>query len=108
MRFRGRVSSLNATFFLLLVGVASASGCQDRVWDFGVQIRPPDGGSDASRPDGSIDTNRPDLTGFGGTAGSISIGGRGGGGTGGAGGAGGMGGSVSTCDPLSADRLSDI
>src|SRR5437763_11704679 len=106
MRFWRRVPSLIFTF-TFIAGVAS--GCRDRLWDFGVQLKPPDGGAvDATRIDGSMDRGTPDLTGFGGSAGSIAIGGRGG--SGGAGGtaAGGTGGSAPTCDPNAPERQTDI
>jgi len=104
MRFWRRVPSLISTIFLL-AGVAS--GCNDRVWDFGVQVREPDGGAvDATRTDGARDHNTPDLTGFGGSGGSINIGGRGGGSD--AGGTGGTGGGVVMCDNNAPERQSDI
>jgi len=105
MRSWRRVPSL---FFssLLLAGVAS--GCNDRLWDFGVQVKPPDGGGvDAPRVDSSTDRGTPDLTGFGGTGGSINLGGRGGGGAGGSG-TGGTGGGVVMCDNNAPERQSDI
>jgi hypothetical protein len=104
MRFWRRVPSLISTIFLL-VGVAS--GCNDRVWDFGVQIKEDGGTVDATRTDGARDHNTPDLTGFGGSGGSINIGGRDGG-SGGTGGAGGTGGGVVMCDNNAPERQSDI
>ena len=106
MRSWRRVPSLISTS-LLLAGVAS--GCHDRLWDFGVELKPPDGGGvDATRVDTSTDRGTPDLTGFGGTGGSINIGGRGGGGGTGGAGTGGTGGGVVMCDNNAPERLTDI
>src|SRR4029079_15378913 len=105
MRSWRRVPSL---FFssLLLAGVAS--GCNDRLWDFGVQVKPPDGGGvDAPRVDSSTDRGTPDLTGFGGTGGSINLAGRGGGGAGGSG-TGGTGGGVVMCDNNAPGRQAEL
>src|SRR4029079_13145944 len=87
MRSRRRVPSL--TFIFTVSVLASiASGCRERVWDFGVELIPPDGGvPDAPRVDSSRDVVKIDLTGAAGTGGSV--GGSGGGGGGGSGGAGG-------------------
>src|SRR5262245_54315544 len=105
MRFRRRAPSLISTF-LLVAGVAS--GCQERLWDPGYRLVPPEGGVvDVPKTDGSTDGMSLDLTGLagrGGVGGSINIGGAGGSG----GGAGGTGGGVPTCDNNSPDRLSDI
>ena len=105
MRSWRRLPSLISVLFLV-AGVAS--GCNDRVWDFGYQVIPPDGGVDAPRVDAAMDRSTPDL-GFGGHGGSGGSAGRGGtGGTGGTTGAGGTGGGVVTCNPNSTDRLTDI
>src|SRR4051812_4789153 len=103
MRSWRRVPSL-ISIFLLAAG--AASGCRDRVFDFGYQITDPDaGGVDAPVIDGPTDHHvTPDLTGFGGSGNSAGTGGRGGGsGTGGSGGggSGGTGGSVPTCSNTS-------
>ena len=42
MRFRRRVPTLVCTSLFVAAGVAS--GCNDRVWDFGNQLIPPDAG----------------------------------------------------------------
>ena len=79
MRSWRRVPSLFFTF-VVLAGVAS--GCRDRFWDPGYQLRPPDGGGvDAPKVDsGARDHVTIDLTGFGGsTAGRGGSGGSGGG-----------------------------
>src|SRR5436190_7340351 len=104
MRFWRRVPGLISIFLLL----GAASGCTDRVWDFGLQLIPPDGGAiDAPKSDASMDRGAPDIAGGGGSGGSISIGGRGGGTGGGGTGGGGTGGGTS-CDPNSPDRQTDI
>ena len=105
MRFRRRVPTLVCTSLLVAAGVAS--GCNDRVWDFGNQLIPPDaGGVDAPRTDGAVDhTNPIGLGGFGGTAGSGG-GGSGGGGSGGT--VGGSGGSVATCSDSAPERQTDV
>jgi hypothetical protein len=110
MRSWRRVPSL-ISIFLLVAG--AASGCRDRVFDFGYQITDPDaGGADAPVVDGPTDHHvTPDLTGFGGSGNSAGTGGRGGGsGTGGSsgGGSGGTGGSVPICSNSSPDRQTDI
>jgi hypothetical protein len=107
MRFWRRVPSLVSVFVLF---TCVASGCRDRVWDFGYQVVPPDGGPvDAPpRTDTATDHVGIDLTGFGGFGGN-GVGGRGGSGGGGTGGGvGGTGGSVTTCDPTSPQRQTDI
>src|SRR5947208_17177979 len=108
MRFWRRAPSFLSTVVFLLAGVAS--GCNDRVWNFGYQLIPPDGGAvDAPRTDGPMDHGTPDITGIGGTGGTISVGGRGGGGGGGgSSGTGGTGGGTNTCNPNSPDRQTDI
>src|SRR5436190_20008617 len=102
MRFWRRVPSLISILFLV-AGIAS--GCNDRVWEFGAQVIPPDGGVDAPRVDAAMDRNTPDL-GFGGHGGTGGSAGRGG--TGGTAGTGGTGGSVPMCDNNSSDRLTDL
>src|SRR3954467_1548891 len=103
MRFWRRVPSL-VSLIVLTAGVAS--GCQDRVWNFGYQVVPPDGGTvDAPKIDAPTDHTGIDLAGFGGFGGS-AVGGRGGsagGGSGGSGG-GGTGGSGAACGPPSPPR----
>ena len=105
-------SLVTARFFLFATGVVAASGCNNRLYDFGVQVVP-DGsppevsGTDASRvevgplPDGS-------PTGAAGTGGHG--GGAGGGGSVDAGGAGtgGTDAGTSLCDNNSPDRQTDI
>jgi len=106
MRFWRRAPSFISSVFLL-AGVAS--GCNDRVWNFGYQLLPPDGSAgDAPRTDGAMDRGTPDITGIGGTGGSTSVGGGGGGGNGGSSGTGGTGGVSNTCNPNSPDRQTDI
>jgi len=105
MRFWRRVPGLTSIFLLSL---AAASGCTDRVWDFGLQLIPPDGGAvDAPKVDAAMDRNTPDIAGGGGSGGSISIGGHGGGGSGGTSGSGGTGGS-NTCNDNAPERQTDI
>jgi len=110
MRFWRRVPSLLSTSSccLFLVAAGAASGCNDRVWDFGYQVLPPDGGGvDAPRTDAPMDRVTPDITGLGGFGGNS--GGRGGSGGGGAGGSvGGAGGSASTCDDNAPARQTDV
>ena len=90
--------------FAVSVFASFASGCRDRVWDFGVELIPPDGGlPDTSRTDSSRDVIKIDLTGAAGTGGSV-----GGSGGGGSGGTAGTGGTVPMCDPASPERLSDV
>src|SRR5262245_34839321 len=103
MRFWRRAPSF-ISVLLLFAGVAS--GCRDRVWDFGYQLRPPDGGAaDAPKVDAPTDRTAIDLTGFGGFGGS-GFGGVGG--SGGASGAAGSGGGVVLCDNNSPQRETDI
>jgi hypothetical protein len=67
MRFWRRVPSL-VSLVVLFAGVAS--GCRDRVWDFGYQVIAPDGGAvDAPKVDGAVDRVGLDLGGFGGFGG---------------------------------------
>src|SRR5262245_37299267 len=105
MRFWRRASSFTSTL-LFFAGVAS--GCQERLWDPGFRLVPPEGGVvDVPTTDGGgMDRVSIDLTGLGGRGGvgGINITGAGGG----AGAAGGTGGGVPTCDNSSPDRLSDI
>src|SRR6476659_3141015 len=75
MRFWRRAPSL-VSLVVLFAGVAS--GCRDRVWDFGYQVVSPDGGPvDAPKTDAPTDR-------------------------------GGTGGTVPQCDPLSPQRQTDI
>src|SRR5687767_9807746 len=83
-----RTLSLVGSVWLAVVGV---SGCNDRVWDFGVQLIPPDGGF--------VDAGRPDAG--GGRGGSSGLGGSGGG-------MGGSGGSSMLCDNNAPERQTDI
>jgi hypothetical protein len=106
MRFWRRVPSLSLLgLFSLAAGVAS--GCHDRVWDFGNQLIPPDAGVDVARSDGAMDRVTPDITGNGGFGGS-AVGGHGGGGSGGMGGMAGSGGSVMTCNNSAPERQTDV
>ncbi len=104
MRSWRRVPSLIFTF-VVFAGVAS--GCRDRFWDPGYQLRPPDGGGvDVPKVDsGPKDHVTIDLTGFGGS--TAGRGGSGGGG-GGTGGTSGTGGSVAMCNPNAPERQTDI
>src|SRR4029079_6114726 len=103
MRSRGRVPSL--TFIFTVSVLASiASGCRERVWDFGVELIPPDGGVPAApRVYSSRDVVKIDLTGAAGTGGSV-----GGSGGGGSGGTAGTGGTVPMWDPALPGRRGDI
>src|SRR6188768_2463679 len=102
-----RTLSLFGSVWLAVVGV---SGCNDRVWDFGVQLIPPDGGSiDVGRPDAG--TGRGvnfGLAGRGGAGGSQggSAGRAGSGGIGG--GTAGSGGSSTACNNSAPERQTDI
>jgi hypothetical protein len=93
---------------LALLAAGVASGCRDRVWDFGYQLIPPDGGvPDVVRTDAPMDHTTPDITGIGGFGAFGGSGGRGGGGgTGGS--VGGTGGSVGMCDDNAPARQTDI
>jgi hypothetical protein len=105
MRFWRRVPSLFSAILLL---AGAASGCRERVWDFGVELQPPEAGAvDARRTDGGMDRNTPDVAGiggFGGTGGNVG----GSGGRGGTTGTGGTGGSAVMCDNNAPERQSDI
>jgi hypothetical protein len=109
MRSGWRLPSLIGSVWLAVVGV---SGCNDRVWDFGVQLVPPDGGVvDAGRPDGGGGRGGSiGLAGRGGSGGQSGSLGRGGsGGTAGTGGGmGGLGGNGNLCDNNSPQRQTDI
>ena len=101
----GRFHNLFVTSLALLTTVISVGGCRDRIYDFGVQVVPPDGGIvEVGRPDGwSFDTS---VAGAGGRGGSSGVGGRGGSAGGGV--AGGTGGSVMLCNNSSPERLTDV
>jgi len=104
-RFRSLVSPSLA----LVAAALSASACQDRYFEFGVQLvydgAPIEHPVDAGRPD----REPTDATGVGGRGGAGGTGGAAGmAGTGGSGGSGGSGGNPNTCDNNSPDRLSDI
>jgi hypothetical protein len=106
-----RTLSLIGSVWLAVVGL---SGCNDRVWDFGVQLIPPDGGFiDAGRPDaGSGRGGNVGLAGRGGQGGQGGSAGRGGqGGSAGSGGTGaiaGGGGSSMACNNNAPERQTDI
>ncbi len=101
----GRASLLKFSLFLVAVTVAAtASGCRDHLYDFGVSVIPPDGGGvdrpkfDAGR---GFDASAPGYDGS--VIGTGGAGGAKGSGTGGAGGS-----SVVTCNPNSPDLLTDV
>jgi len=70
----GRFHNLFVTSLALLTTVFTVGGCQDRYYDFGVQVVPLDGSVvEVGRPDGSLSG----LGGAGGRAGAPGLGGRG-------------------------------
>src|SRR5262249_47417847 len=96
----------------LLVATIGTLGCQERLYQFGVEVIPQDGGSvDLPHPAGGTGGGGTGGSqgGTGGYAGTGSYAGTGGGGTGGGGtGGGGTGGGVITCSDTSPDRQTDL
>jgi hypothetical protein len=106
-----RLRSFVSPSLALLAAALAASGCQDRFYEFGVQIvydgAPIEHPVDAGHPDvGTTDVGTTGLGGRGGGGGTAGAGGAGG--KAGMGGAGGAGGNPNTCDNNSPDRLTDF